>query len=130
MLIKQIAEKYQLELLILIGSYGTDDFKSGESDIDIAYLTENPLSVNDKLAFLNDISQFYQYSKIDLIDLQKAAGLLKYKVAIEGRPIYEQYAGQFDRYYLYCLRYYYDTEKFRKLRSKYLEEQLEALRRD
>lgn len=122
-----IVKKYQLELLVLVGSYETQHFKKGESDIDLAYLGKKQLTVDQKLSLLEDLARHYRYGKIDVIDLQKASGLLKYQVATQGRLVYESFRGQFDRYYLYCLRYYYDTSKFRKLKQKYLAEQLGEL---
>lgn len=121
----EIAEKFQLNLLILIGSYGTDDFRPGESDIDLAFLSDN--SRDQQLDLINELSRTFKYSKIDLIDLQKASGLLKYEVANKGRLLYEQSEGFFERYKLYCYRYYYDTQKFRQLKKEYFQEQLGVL---
>lgn len=120
-----IAEKFLLKLIVVIGSYGTGDFKPGESDIDIAFLCEKDM--NQHMEMINELSRFFKYSKIDLIDLQKASGLLKYEVAYKGRLLYEQSEGFFERYKLYCYRYYYDTQKFRQLKKEYFQEQLGVL---
>lgn len=77
---------------------------------------------------MGELSTFFQYGKLDLIDLKKASGLLKFEVADKGRPLFQKAEGFFERYRLYCLRYYYDTAKFRALKKKYLQEQLGALR--
>ncbi|NLV92611.1 MAG: nucleotidyltransferase domain-containing protein [Firmicutes bacterium] len=40
--IENIVDAYRLKLLAYFGSYGTEDYRP-ESDIDLAYLTEEPL---------------------------------------------------------------------------------------
>lgn len=122
-----LAQKYNLDLLVLLGSYGTNDFKTGESDIDIAFLAGTALQGNRCIQFLNDLSIIFQYGKIDVIDLKKASGLIKHEIAKKGRVLYESKTGLFKRYSLYCLRYYYDTKKFRKLKKEYFQEKLGVL---
>ncbi|UNC90874.1 type VII toxin-antitoxin system MntA family adenylyltransferase antitoxin [Candidatus Contubernalis alkaliaceticus] len=122
-----LAQKYNLDLLVLLGSYGTENFKSGESDIDIAFLAGDALQGNRCMQFLTDLSILFKYGKIDLIDLKKTSGLLKYEIADKGRLLYESKNGFFLRYSLYCLRYYYDTKKFRVLKKEYFQEKLGVL---
>lgn len=121
---ENIAEKYHLDLLVVFGSYGTADFHYGESDIDVAFLAGEKLSGKEVLELVNNLTSIIKYSKIDLVDLSKASGLLKYEVASKGRKIYERQEGLFERYSLYCYRYYYDTHKFRQLRKEYLQDKL------
>ena len=128
--INKLALKFQVKLLVIVGSFGTESYISGESDIDLAYLRDKPLSVKDSISIINELSRLFENSKIDLVDLQRASGLLKYEVASKGRVIYEIREGFFERYKLFCLRYYYDTKKFRDLRSVYLQERLEVLKSD
>jgi hypothetical protein len=79
------------------------------------------------MELLIELSRIFKYSKIDLIDLQKASGLLKYEIANKGRLLYEGTEGFYERYKLYCYRYYYDTSKFRRLKKEYFQEQLGVL---
>lgn len=123
----ELAKRFQLNLLILLGSYDTGDFRPGESDIDIAYLGDDIKDIKRQLEFMNELSRIFKYSKIDLIDLQKASGLLKYEIAVKGRVLFERSEGLFERYKLYCYRYYYDTDKFRQGKKEFFREQLEGL---
>jgi uncharacterized protein len=127
---KELALHFQVELLVVVGSFGTDSYRSGESDIDVAYLRSKPLSVRDSITIIKELSRLFENSKIDLIDLQRASGLLKYEAASKGRVLYEIREGFFERYKLFCLRYYYDTKKFRDQRSTYLQERIEVLKSD
>jgi predicted nucleotidyltransferase len=122
-----LAIKFKLRLIVILGSYGTESFQMGESDIDIAILAETSLTPRDYLEIVNNTSRLFGYSKIDLIDLSRASGLLKYELATKGRLLFERQIGEFERYRLYCLRYYYDTNKFRELRKKYFDDQLGVL---
>lgn len=122
-----LAQKYNLDLLVLLGSYGTENFRPGDSDIDIAFLAASSLQDNRCMQFLTDLCLFFNCGKIDLIDLKKASGLLKFQVADKGRLLYESKTGFFKRYSLYCLRYYYDTKKFRVLKKEYFQEKLAVL---
>lgn len=126
--LKKLAEKHGIDLFLLLGSYGTRHFYPGRSDIDIAFLSREKLLADDYLLLVAELSALFQYEKIDLIDLGKVAGLLKYEVADKGRLIYQRKAGLFERYTLYCLRYYYDTAKFRLLKKEHFQEQLGALK--
>lgn len=123
-----LAGKYELELLVLLGSYGTGYFKSGQSDIDLAYLSRKKLQVDEQLELIRDFCDFFAYNKLDLINLRHASGLLKFEVADKGRSLFQAEQGFFERYRLYCIRYYYDTVKFRELKKNYFREQLGVLR--
>ncbi|KAB2952961.1 hypothetical protein F9B85_06745 [Heliorestis acidaminivorans] len=124
--IKNIAYKYNLQLLLLIGSYGQAHFRPGISDIDLAFLSGDTLTPEQQLQLIMDLALFFQSNKIDLIDLQKSPGLMKFEVATKGRLLYEKERGYFYRYGLYAQRYYYDTKKFRDQRKEYLQSRLEG----
>ncbi|RQD73383.1 MAG: hypothetical protein D5R97_09445 [Candidatus Syntrophonatronum acetioxidans] len=126
--LEELAREYDLQLLILLGSYGTPDFQEEKSDIDLAFLSRKAISGNDKLKLLRDLGSFFQYCQIDLIDLGKASGLMKYEVALKGRLLYERKRSFFENYRLYCFRYYYDTRKFRLLKKEQFKEQLEVMK--
>lgn len=124
---EEIYYKYDIDLMVIIGSYGTDRFIYGESDIDIAFLTKIPLKQAQYMELINDLSAVVKYSKLDLINLNHASALLKYELASKGKLIYEREKGLFIKYSLYACRYYYDTDKFRVLRHQYFEEKLGEL---
>ncbi len=125
--LEEIAREYELKLLILLGSYDTPFFQEKESDIDLAFLSSKKMSVDEKLRLLQDLSSFFQHEKIDLIDLTRASGLMKYEVATKGRLLFESNEDFFKKYTLYCLRYYYDTKKFRQLKKEQFKDQLGVL---
>ncbi len=99
--IDKLASEYQLKLLVIIGSFGTENYIFGESDIDLAYLRDKPLSAKDSISIIKELCRLFENSKIDLIDLQRASGLLKFEVASKGRLIYEISEGFFQKYKLF-----------------------------
>jgi len=59
--LNEIAEKYNIELLVYFGSYGTE-FYNNESDIDIAFLSAEHLSIQEKLELLEDLIHYHKKS--------------------------------------------------------------------
>ncbi|WP_162008042.1 type VII toxin-antitoxin system MntA family adenylyltransferase antitoxin [Heliorestis convoluta] len=124
--IEKTAQKYNLQLLILIGSYGQAHFRPGVSDIDLAFLSDKCITPEQQLQLIMDLALLFQSDKIDLINLQTSSGLMKFEVVTKGRLLYEKEQGDFYRYSLYAQRYYYDTKKFRDQRKAYLQSRLEG----
>ena len=128
--LEKLAVKYELDLLVLLGSYGTKHFLPGRSDIDIAFLSRKQLQPDQYLRLMADLGALFRHDRLDLIDLRKASPLLKFEIADKGRLLFHSEEGYFERYRLYCLRYYYDTAKFRAIKAENLQEQLGALRNE
>lgn len=125
--LQEIASTYKLSLILLMGSYGTNFFRAPVSDIDVAYLAEHPLTTDEYLQLLADFAVLFEYPKIDLIDLIKAPGLLKFEAVTKGTLLLEKEQGFFNEYYLYCIRYYYDTKKFREITEQVFKTRLEEM---
>lgn len=128
--LEQLAVKYKLDLLVLLGSYGTKHFLPGRSDIDIAFLSRKQLQPDEYLQLMAELGVLFHHDRLDLIDLQKASPLLKFEIAAKGRLLLQSEEGFFERYRLYCLRYYYDTAKFRAMKAEYFREKLGVLRNE
>ncbi|HZK44061.1 MAG TPA: nucleotidyltransferase domain-containing protein [Syntrophomonadaceae bacterium] len=123
-----IIKKYAITLLITFGSYNTERF-TPDSDIDIAFKSQNPLSTNDKLKLMNDLITYFKRDKIDLVDLQNANPLLLYAVACNGQVIYEE-DNSFLKFKLYASFRYADTKHLRLARKRYLDSLIENLEKD
>ncbi len=128
--LEQFAVKYELDLLVLLGSYGTKHFLPGRSDIDIAFLSRKQLQPDEYLQLMAELGVLFHHDRLDLIDLQKASPLFKFEIANKGRLLIQSKEGFFERYRLYCLRYYYDTAKFRAMKAEYFREKLGVLRNE
>jgi predicted nucleotidyltransferase len=117
-----IIEKYNLNLLLSFGSYGTERF-TPESDIDLAYQAKQNLSPNEELQLLKDLIFLYRRDRIDLVDLSKASPLLMFEVATNGKVLYEE-NDSFLHFKLKASARYADTGHLRRMRREYLNREL------
>jgi predicted nucleotidyltransferase len=123
---KELANKYNLNLIIIFGSYITENFNSN-SDIDIAVQAENvDLINNNKLKLLNEISALFNHRETDLILLNHADPLLKFNIAQEGKLIYQAEEGLFNIFKVRAMSEHNDAQKFYKLDKKFIENYLQA----
>jgi predicted nucleotidyltransferase len=117
--LNEIVEKYNIELLVYFGSYGTK-FYNSESDIDIAFLSASYLSIQEKLELLEDLIHYHKKSEIDLVDLRTADPVLRYEIAVNGRVLFEKEENLFERYSLFYIKSIYEhksvlEDKMRKI---------------
>ncbi|NLA57566.1 MAG: nucleotidyltransferase domain-containing protein [Firmicutes bacterium] len=124
--ITDIAEKYNLRLLVYFGSYMTESY-SEESDIDIAYLAEKPLNTAEKLGLLRELIVTHRKSEVDLVDLQTADPLLRYEIATSGRPFYEREKGLFEQLSLFYIKQIYELKPVIRERIKTIRREIQEL---
>lgn len=74
-----------LELLMVFGSRARTDAHPG-SDWDLAYIAREGFDV---AALLGVLVEAVGSDRVDLVDLRRAGGLLRYRVARDGQVVYE-----------------------------------------
>lgn len=94
-----------LELLLLFGSRARDDAHP-RSDWDFAYLATPVLDVAD---LLDRLVTRIGADRVDLADLRRAGGLLRYRAARDGRVVFEGRAGLADAFWLEAVRFWCDA---------------------
>ncbi len=99
----EVVRRYSLRLLVLFGSYDTPR-ENADSDIDLAWLGNNPLSFSEQEALLHDLILHFRKAEMDLIDLTSADPIIRATIAQEGRVIYEEEPGLFDRMSLFYIK--------------------------
>lgn len=109
-----------LELLILYGSRARGDARPG-ADWDFGYLADEATDVTGLLAALVEI---LGDDNIDLVDLDRTTGLLRFRSSCDGVLVHEARPGLFDRYRFDAVRFW--CENAALFRQGY-EETLEAL---
>jgi len=122
---EDIIKKYNIKLLILFGSTGTR-YEREDSDLDLAFLTENILKGDKEFNLLSELIVFYKRDDIDLINLYKVEPGLKFAVSRKGRVIYQK-NNAFTDFQLYAARMYADTKYLREEREKTLKERVAKL---
>ena len=122
--LKAIAKNYNINLMILFGSYLTESFTQ-DSDIDIAIQAENISLINqNKLEILNKIAATFNYQEIDLVLLNHADPLLKFQIAKKGRLIYQKESHMFNTFKVQAMNEHHDAKKFYDLDEKLIENYL------
>ena len=94
-----------LELLILFGSRARGDAQSG-ADWDFGYLTDEAADIPGLLANLVEV---LEDEHVDLVDLRRASGLLRYRAACDGLLVHEAAADLFDSYRLRAVQFWCDN---------------------
>jgi predicted nucleotidyltransferase len=95
-----------LDLLLLFGSRARGDDHPG-SDWDFAYLAGFGF---DPDAFLARLVLLLDTDRIDLVDLRRANGLLRYRAAAEGRLLLASRPEIFDRFWFEAVSFWWDME--------------------
>lgn len=94
-----------LELLLLYGSRARGDAHAG-SDWDFGYLADPPFDVAGLLAAL---VERLGSDRIDLVDLSRAGGLLRFRAARDGDTIFERRPGLGDEFRLAAAAFWCDA---------------------
>ncbi len=95
-----------LRLLVLHGS-GARGERHELSDWDFAFSGSADLDVE---GLRLDLVTALGTDDVDLADLSTAGGLLRYRVARDGRPLYEERPGLFDRFRIEATLFWCDIE--------------------
>lgn len=120
--VKEIAQKYGLFFVALFGSQATGKTHQ-KSDIDIAYLSENDLNLEQESNLIFDLSAIFRNDNIDLLNLKNAKPLLYYGVFKNCRVIFEKTPLMFQALRAYAFKKYVETkplyeERFKRLETK------------
>ena len=105
-LITTAQSAHGLELLILFGSRARGD-NHPASDWDFAYTATDAF---DPTAFIGSVAGIVGTDRIDLVDLNRAGGLIRYRVARDGQVVFEAQAGSADRFQFEAVRFWCDAE--------------------
>lgn len=114
--IKALAEKYNIEFVVLFGSQATGRTHS-KSDIDIAVISKNKLDIPH---LMSEMSEIFKKEDVQVVDLAKASPTLMYAVIKEGKALYENHQYAFVNWKLYAIKIWMDTKWLRDLRDKKL----------
>jgi predicted nucleotidyltransferase len=96
----------QLKLLILHGSRARDDAHV-HSDWDFGYLAGAGF---DASLLYADLAVALKTDAVDVADLARASGLLRYRAARDAVVVYEASAGEFERFWFEAVSFWCDAE--------------------
>jgi predicted nucleotidyltransferase len=95
----------ELALLVLHGSRARDDAHP-RSDWDFAYHADSSL---DEFALRARLADCLRTNEIDLLNLDRAGGLVRYRAARDGQLLFERRPGEFERFRLEAIRFWLDA---------------------
>ena len=112
------------DIIFLFGSVLSDNFRE-DSDIDIGVYFES--REYDKNSVYDVIIDFFRTERIDVAFLNEAAPLLLYQVVKKGKLMaYKSYPKMVE-FQLRCLKKYWETSKFRKMKEHVLKDYIERM---
>lgn len=95
-----------LHLLLLHGSRARSEDHS-HSDWDLAYLAGSGF---DSAALLADLTLELGTERVDLVNLERAGGLLRYRAARDGTVLYQADPESFERFWRAAVTFWCDAE--------------------
>jgi len=103
--IRQVAARQPcLRLLVLFGSRARGEATT-RSDWDLGYLGDTPL---DREGLLADLVVAVGTEAIDLVDLDRASGLVRFRAARDAVVVFEASAGAFAKFWFDAVSYWCD----------------------
>jgi len=94
-----------LRLLVLFGSRVRGD-ATADADWDLAFVADDGF---DPDALVADLALDLGADDIDLVDLSRAGGQVRYRVARDGRVLYEHVPGEFSRFWFDAVSFWSDV---------------------
>jgi predicted nucleotidyltransferase len=123
--IKEILSDYDLQLLILFGSYEGENFTKN-SDIDLAVKVNHFKDLKkNQVQILNQLSVLFEHHPVDLVLLNHADPLIKFKVASEGKLLYQCQENLFENFQVKAAAEHNDARKFYSLDKQFIDDFLE-----
>ena len=105
--IAELARRHPaLDILVLFGSRARGDAVAG-SDWDFGFLGSPEL---DRDGLFVDLVTACGTDRVDLVDLDRGGGLVRYRACRDGSLLYEKAPGAFQRFWLEAVRFWCDAE--------------------
>ena len=114
--IKEIAEKYDLEFVVLFGSQATGQIHA-KSDVDLAVISRAEFNL---LQLSVDFSTLFGRDDVEVINLATASPVLWRAVTRDGELLYEKKEGFYRHWKIYAWKIWQETARLRWARDKRL----------
>lgn len=129
--IKKMAQKYNIDLLVLYGSRVSGKTHQ-ESDYDFGYLSKKTLSIKTEGKLILDLASALKLpvEKVELVSLRGASPLFLKEVFTTAKVIYARNPIIFDRYKIYALRYFEEFEPYFEQMVKILDRRMKEYKKE
>lgn len=117
--IKETSRIDEIDLAVLHGSHAKGITRK-RSDIDFA--VRSKIKRIDSQYFMKVLGDFTGIfgDKLDLVFLNEAPPMLKYRIAVYGKLLFEEREGLFEDFKVESSHFYADTKKFRDMNSFFI----------
>lgn len=120
--IREIAKKYDLDLLLLFGSrVRNKKHLHKESDFDVAYLSKKDLDLMEEAELICDLMSVFKSERLDLTDLKKAGPLLRQKIFEDHKILYYKNPEIYSLYQIYAIKGYIEAKPLFELTRQFIE---------
>lgn len=123
--IRALAEKYNLTLVLLFGSQAGGVIHK-ESDVDIAFVPERTLSVNDEVRINYELTAVFGRNDIDTVNMRTAQPLLLQQIMDGATVLYEKTGLEFSRYEAYAQRRFREAQPLFEIHRHELDRYLQS----
>ncbi|MCX6789586.1 MAG: nucleotidyltransferase domain-containing protein, partial [Candidatus Gribaldobacteria bacterium] len=106
--IKEIAQKYNLEMVLLFGSQVNGRAKP-DSDVDIAYSAQKQLSTDERIDLNNDLGDLFHKDIVDQVDIRSANPLLLHEISQNSQLLFGKEIDYLE-FKAFAFRNYIDSE--------------------
>jgi predicted nucleotidyltransferase len=107
--VSEVVKRAGVDLLVLFGSRARGEERR-DSDWDLAYrVGKDARESFDPDALLADLVGALGSDRIDLVDLSRGSALLRFRVAAEGKPVYQAAPDAFREFQLEAVRFWCDV---------------------
>ncbi len=121
-LMQEIAQKYDLRLVLLFGSQVDGKQLHQESDFDVAYLSKRKLDLMEEAKMMTEMAPYFHSENIDLVNLKNASPLLYYAVFDKCQVLFAEDELLFSTLRVYAFRKFIEMQPIYELKHQRLRE--------
>lgn len=121
-LMREIAQKYDLRLVLLFGSQVDGKQLHYESDFDVAYLSRQKLDLMEEAKMMLAMTPYFHSENIDLVNLKNAPPLLYYAVFDKCQVLFTEDELLFPTLRIYAFRKFIEMQPIYELQRQRLRE--------
>ncbi len=114
--IEKLAKKYHLSLVALFGSQAVDKTHF-QSDVDMAFLSSERMSLIDVSKMTMDFSKELEIGNLELVDMKNASPLLLKQVAQKSILLYEKEPSFFADFKIYAYKRFMEAKPLLDMRE-------------
>jgi len=119
---REIAQKYDLRLVLLFGSQVEGKQLHCESDFDVAYLSKRKLDLMEEAKMMLAMTPYFHNDNIDLVNLKNAVPLLYYAVFDKCQVLFQEDELLFPTLRIYAFRKFVEMQPTYELQHQRLKE--------